>query len=89
MVHPTKGKPVHTIANGLMKKMMEEGDSYKIRFTNRLDMNPSGLLIIAKNGFVQEHLIKQMKSGQVQKRYLAIADGIIEEDSGTIRKRCV
>lgn len=86
VVHPTKGKPVHTIANGLMKKMLEEGDSYKIRFANRLDMNTSGLLIIAKNGFVQEHLIKQMKSGQVQKRYLAIADGIIEEDSGTIRK---
>ena len=86
VVHPTKGKPNHTIANGLMKKMQDDGESYKIRFVNRLDMNTSGLLIIAKNGFTQDHLIKQMKSDTIQKRYMAIVDGIITEDDGTVNK---
>lgn len=86
VVHPTKGKPSGTIANGIMKKMLDEGSRYKIRFANRLDMNTSGLLIIAKSGFVQEDLIRQMKRGQVEKRYIAVADGLIKEDEGTIDK---
>ncbi len=84
VVHPTKGKPNHTIANGVMKKMLDEGSTYKIRFANRLDMNTSGLLIIAKNGFTQDHIVKQMKSDKIQKRYLAVVDGIMKDDEGTI-----
>lgn len=84
VVHPTKGKPCHTIANGLMKKIIDEGSCYKIRFANRLDMNTSGLLIVAKNGFVQDRLIHQMKAGVTEKKYLAVLDGIIEEDQGTV-----
>ena len=72
VVHPTKGKPCHTIANGLMKKILDEGACYKIRFANRLDMNTSGLLIVAKNGFVQDQIIHQMKAGITEKKYLAV-----------------
>lgn len=86
VVHPTKGKPNNTIANGVMKKMLDDGDSYKIRFANRLDMNTSGLLIVAKNGYTQEHLIRQMKADKIQKRYIAVLDGIIEEEFGTVNK---
>lgn len=86
VVHPTKGKPAGTIANGIMKKMLDEGQRYKIRFANRLDMNTSGLLIIAKSGFVQEHLIRQMKRDEIQKQYIAVVDGIITEESGTIEQ---
>ena len=84
VVHPTKGKPCHTIANGVMKKMLDDGESYKIRFVNRLDMNTSGLLIVAKNSYAQDHLTKQMKSDHIQKKYKAIVSGVITEDSGTI-----
>lgn len=85
VVHPTKGKPCHTIANGLMKKILDEGACYKIRFANRLDMNTSGLLIVAKNGFVQDQIIHQMKAGITEKKYLAVVDGIIQMDQGTVR----
>lgn len=85
VVHPTKGKPCHTIANGLMKKILDEGACYKIRFANRLDMNTSGLLIVAKNGFVQDQIIHQMKAGMTEKKYLAVVDGIIQRDQGTVR----
>ena len=84
VVHPTKGKPNHTIANGIMKKMLDDGEKYKIRFANRLDMNTSGLLLIAKNSFTQDRLIRQMKAGIIRKEYLAVVDGIMEQDLGTI-----
>ncbi len=84
VVHPTKGKPHHTIANGLMKKMLDDGENYKIRFVNRLDMNTSGLLIVAKNSHAQDHLTKQMKADHIQKKYKAIVSGVIENDNGTI-----
>lgn len=84
VVHPTKGKPCHTMANGIAKKMADDGESYKIRFANRLDMNTSGLLIVAKNSFVQERIIRQMKAGITEKRYLAVLDGIIAKDDGSV-----
>ncbi len=85
-VHPTKGKPCHTIANGISKKMADEGEVYKIRFVNRLDMNTSGVLIVAKNAFVQNSLVKQMAEDLVTKKYKALVEGIIENDEGTIDK---
>ena len=86
VVHPTKGKPCHTIANGLQKKMLDEGSSYKIRFVNRLDMNTSGLLIIAKNSHAQHSLVKQMNDEALglHKKYKAIVVGELPEDEGTI-----
>ncbi len=86
VVHPTKGKPCHTIANGLMKKMQGEGESYKIRFVNRLDMNTSGLLIVAKNSHAQDSLTKQMKAEALglHKKYKAIVVGEMPDGSGTI-----
>jgi len=84
VVHPTKGHPVGTIANGLMNYMEKTGQSFKIRFVNRLDMHTSGLLIIAKNSFSQDELSRQMAAGTVIKEYVAVVRGIVENDSGTI-----
>lgn len=84
IVHPTKGHPVHTIANGLMTYMNETNQSFKIRFVNRLDMDTSGLLIIGKNSYTQDALMKQMKTNNVEKKYITIVKGVIENDSGTI-----
>ena len=84
IVHPTKGHPNHTIANGLMKYMEDTNQSFKIRFVNRLDMDTTGLLIVAKNSHAQDDVVKQMKANATEKRYIALASGIIEEDSFTI-----
>ena len=83
-VHPTKGHPDHTLANGLMKYMNDTGQTFKIRFVNRLDMDTSGLLIVAKNAHAQEEITKQMKANTTEKRYKAIVHGNIEEDAFTI-----
>lgn len=84
IVHPTKGHPYHTIANGLMKYMEDTDQSFKIRFVNRLDMDTTGLLIVAKNSHAQDDLVKQMKANTTEKRYIALVNGLIERESFTI-----
>jgi 23S rRNA pseudouridine1911/1915/1917 synthase len=84
VVHPTKGHPAGTIANGIMHYMEKSGQSFKIRFVNRLDMDTSGLLIVAKNAFSQAELSKQMSANTIHKSYIAIVQGLMVQDSGTI-----
>jgi 23S rRNA pseudouridine1911/1915/1917 synthase len=84
VVHPTKGHPSHTMANGIMKYMLDTNQSFKIRFINRLDMNTSGLLVVAKNSHSQDDFTKQAKENKVAKRYVALVKGSIADDSGTI-----
>ncbi|MBQ9016146.1 MAG: RluA family pseudouridine synthase [Firmicutes bacterium] len=87
-VHPTKGHTHGTIANGLMVYMDshagENGNPFKIRFVNRLDMDTSGLLIVAKNAYVQNDIVHQMKTDHISKEYVALVCGILTEESGTI-----
>lgn len=84
IVHPTKGHPEHTIANGLMKYMIDTDQTFKIRFVNRLDMDTTGLLIIAKNSHSQDNLTRQMKADITEKRYIALVNGIVPEDEFVI-----
>jgi 23S rRNA pseudouridine1911/1915/1917 synthase len=82
--HPTKGHPGHTISNGVQHYIDTNNKEFKIRFINRLDMDTSGVLAIAKNSHSQDAVVKQMKDNQVEKKYLAVVKGVIEKDSGTI-----
>jgi len=84
VVHPTKGHPCHTIANGIMNYMLENQKHFKIRFINRLDMDTSGLLAIAKNSHCQDDMSKQMSENGVTKKYVAVVRGVIEDEKGTV-----
>lgn len=84
VVHPTKGHPIHTIANGIMHYMQDSGQNFKIRFINRIDMDTTGLLIIGKNAYTQDEFTKEMKAGNIKKTYLAIVCGVLSEESGVI-----
>ena len=84
VVHPTKGHPCHTMANGIMNYMIENQKHFKIRFINRLDMDTSGLLAIAKNSHCQDDMSKQMAENGVTKKYMAVVKGIIADEDGTI-----
>lgn len=80
-VHPTKGHPDHTIANGIMKYMKDTDSEFKVRFVNRLDMDTSGVLVIAKNAMVQADLNRQMAENKTIKEYIALVSGIIGEEN--------
>ena len=84
IVHPTKGHPEHTIANAVMFYMQETGQSFKVRFANRIDMDTTGIIIVAKNANAQNDLSNQMRHNSVIKRYLALVEGCIEEGHFTI-----
>ncbi|MEG0916527.1 MAG: pseudouridine synthase [Myroides sp.] len=51
---------------------------------HRLDMSTSGLMVLAKNKDTHEHLQKQFIKRKVKKSYIALLDGLIEQDSGKI-----
>ncbi len=84
VVHPTKGHPIGTLANALVHYMQRQQEVFKIRFVNRLDRDTSGLIIIAKNPYIQQELSKQMIDNQVEKRYLAVVKGCLEGEEGTV-----
>ena len=86
VVHPTKSHQNDTVANGVAYYFKQQGIKRKVRFVNRLDMNTSGIVIIAKNPYAHNALSNQMKSNQVEKYYYAIVEGIVEENSGTVNE---
>ncbi|RXP57663.1 RluA family pseudouridine synthase [Lutibacter sp. HS1-25] len=51
---------------------------------HRLDMDTSGLLVLAKNKKAHKDLQSQFINKTVKKRYTALLDGIVKEDKGTI-----
>ena len=73
-----------SLSNGVKYYFDSIGLKRKIRPVNRLDKNTSGIVIFAKNEYLQEALIKQMKNKKFEKEYFALLEGNIKEDSGTI-----
>ncbi len=84
VVHPTKSHFDGTLANHVINYIEKSDESYKIRFVNRLDMNTSGIVVLAKNAYAHHILSKDMSDNLVKKEYIAVVDGIIENDEGTI-----
>jgi len=84
VTHPTKKHVDFTIANAAAYYMQANRKNYRIRFINRLDMNTSGLLVIAKNAYAQHIVSWQMKENKVKKKYIAFVEGNVVEDEKTI-----
>ncbi len=51
---------------------------------HRLDMATSGLMLIAKTKCVHQNLQAQFKNRLVRKRYVALLEGIVPKDKGTV-----
>lgn len=83
VVHPTKSHQSNTLGNAIAHHMVAGGGNYKIRFINRLDRDTSGIVLIAKSALVQQRITELMQQNRVGKKYLAIVEGIVDEE-GTI-----
>ena len=83
-IHPSMLHYDNSLSNGVKYYFNLIGLHKKIRPVNRLDRNTSGLVIFAKNEYVQEFLIKEMQSKTFSKEYLAILEGTLDKKQGTI-----
>ncbi len=86
-VHPSISHFSDSLSNGVQYYFKKNNIHTKIRPVNRLDKDTSGLVIFAKNEYVQECLIRQMASHDFKKHYLALLVGNLDENHkiGTIQ----
>lgn len=84
VVHPTKSHLENTLANGVLYYFMGKNENCIVRLVSRLDMDTSGLILIAKNQYSHMALANEMKDSSFEKSYMAVASGTFEEESGTI-----
>jgi 23S rRNA pseudouridine1911/1915/1917 synthase len=80
VVHPCAYHQNGTMANFV--KYYLNNDKC-IRPVNRLDKDTSGILLFAKNEYAQERF-NQLNKDDVQKIYIAIVDGILDQKEGKI-----
>lgn len=86
VVHPTKRYQSGTLANALLYYFKETNQDCIVRLVSRLDMDTSGLIIIAKNQYAHMELSNNMQQNEIDKRYLALVHGHMEQMEGTIDK---
>ncbi|MDF2884676.1 MAG: pseudouridine synthase [Clostridiaceae bacterium] len=86
VVHPTRSHPTGTIANGLTYYYKEKGENCIVRLVSRLDMDTSGLLLLAKNQFAHMSLARDMNLDSFQKEYVAVVHGNLINKIGTINE---
>lgn len=92
IINKSAGVPVHpsilhyedSLSNGIRFYFDSIGLKKKIRPVNRIDKDTSGLVVFAKNEYVQEALAGQMLTGSFKKEYIAIAEGYFKNKKGTI-----
>lgn len=70
-----------TLAAGLMAYL---GPSAAIHPVNRLDRGTTGLMVVAKSGYIHDQLRRRLHSGDFFRSYLAICVGTPEPPQGTI-----
>ena len=76
------GKEDAVSVYSLMREQYPEADGPLT--VHRLDMATSGLMLIAKTKRVHQNLQAQFKNRLVRKRYVALLEGIVPEDKGTV-----
>lgn len=83
-IHPSCLHYDNSLSNGVKFYFDSIGLKKKIRPVNRLDKDTSGVVIFAKNEYIQECLIRQMKHNLFIKEYICVLDGILKPSTGTI-----
>lgn len=88
VVHPANGNPDGTLVNAIMNICKDSlsgiGGEVRPGIVHRLDKDTSGVLIVAKNDKAHINLSEQIKNREVNKKYIALVRGVIEENEATI-----
>src|SRR5947209_2692684 len=87
VVHPAPGHVDDTLVNALIAlypDMQRENSEQRPGIIHRLDKDTSGLIIVARNAATHSALADQMKRHAIVKRYLALVEGVVALDQGSI-----
>jgi 23S rRNA pseudouridine1911/1915/1917 synthase len=90
VVHPGSGNYTGTLINGVAYHLMQQNPGItefnlpRFGLVHRIDKNTSGLLLLAKNQKALNHLAKQFFNHTIERKYIALVWGDVEQDEGTI-----
>jgi len=87
VVHPASGINSGTLVNALLyhcKDLSGINGVARPGIVHRIDKDTSGVLVIAKNDLAHNKLSKQLKEHTMTRLYLALVEGIIKDDQGTV-----
>jgi 23S rRNA pseudouridine1911/1915/1917 synthase len=87
-VHPAPGHPDHTLVNAVLHYLLglaaEDAESLRPGIVHRLDMDTSGIIVVAKNRAAQADLSAQFAERTVSKTYLVLVRGRLMPEKGII-----
>ena len=84
--HPSLHHYTDTLANALAHYFEQQNRPFVFRCMNRLDRDTSGVVLIAKDKHTAFQLSKIIMERRADKRYIALLEGTLEGDCGTIDK---
>jgi len=88
VVHPAAGNYEKTLVNALMyhcnNNLSNINGNIRPGIVHRIDADTSGLLLVAKTDEVHNNLAEQIANKTVTRKYIALVQGIINEDTATI-----
>jgi 23S rRNA pseudouridine1911/1915/1917 synthase len=88
VVHPASGNETGTLVNALLYhckgRLSSINGVIRPGIVHRIDKDTSGLLIVAKTDEAHSGLAEQIACHSFTRRYEAICDGNLKEDTGTI-----
>jgi len=86
-VHAGAGATRGTLVNALLGRgqaLSEGGDALRPGIVHRLDKDTSGIILVAKNDLAHAKLSEAFRRRQIKKIYLALVQGLLKQDRGTI-----
>jgi 23S rRNA pseudouridine1911/1915/1917 synthase len=87
VVHPGAGQQQGTLVHGLLARwpeLAEMDPPERPGIVHRLDKGTSGLLVVARTADARDALVAQLAARTVDRRYTALAWGLVESDEGLI-----
>jgi 23S rRNA pseudouridine1911/1915/1917 synthase len=88
VVHPAAGNPDGTLVNALLHhcggSLSGIGGVARPGIVHRIDKDTSGLLVVAKTDVAHEGLAKQFAAHSIDRRYLAIVNGVPKVVEGSV-----
>lgn len=83
-VHPSEKGQRRTLAHAVSAYYEMTNQDLRIRHIHRIDKETTGPVLYAKNEFAHYQYDKEMREKKIERIYLALAEGVLPQDKGTI-----